>query len=63
LLRRPVRYSAAYFQYLGQTGLTVRGPRTGKLYRFDRHGAVVAVDLRDRRALAAVSNLRQVREP
>lgn len=49
------------FQYVGKAGLTVLGPRTGKRYRFDHPGAVVAVDPRDRRALAAVSLLRQVR--
>jgi hypothetical protein len=53
----------AYFQYLGKTGLTVIGPRTRRRYRFDRPGAVVAVDRRDERALAAVSVLRQVARP
>ena len=53
----------AYFQCLGKTGMTVIGPRTRKRYRFDRPGAVVAVDLRDRRALATVSILRQVGKP
>jgi hypothetical protein len=52
--------SLAYFQYLGKTGLTVTGPRTRKRYRFDHPGAVVAIDLRDRRAMATVSILRQV---
>ncbi len=49
-----------YFQYLGKTGLTVMGPRTRKSYRFDHSGAVVAVDPKDQRAMAAVSVLRQV---
>ena len=53
----------AYFQYLGHTGLTVRGPRSGQTYRFDGPGAVVAVDPRDRRALAAIARLRQVPRP
>jgi hypothetical protein len=52
----------AYFQYLGKTGVTVIAPRTRKRYRFDRTGAVVAVDPRDQRALAAVPTLRQVKE-
>ena len=59
-ISKPHSNSLAYFQYLGNTGLTVQGPRTLKRYRFDRPGAVVGVDLRDRRALAAVSILRQV---
>jgi hypothetical protein len=53
----------AYFQYLGKTGLTVIGPKTRQQYRFDRHGAIVAVDPRDESALAAVSVLRQVGKP
>jgi hypothetical protein len=61
--RSPEHDSLAYFQYLGHTGLTVIGPRTGKRYRFDSPGAIVAVDLQDQRALATVSLLRQVRKP
>jgi len=57
------RYTVAYFQYTGGTGLTVIGPRTGKRYRFERNGSVVAVDLGDRLSLAAVPNLRQVTNP
>ncbi len=57
------RYTVAYFQYTGSTGMTVIGPRTGKRYRFDRNGSVAAVDLGDRLSLAAVPNLRQVRNP
>jgi hypothetical protein len=55
--------STPYFQYIGKTGLTVMGPRTRNSYRFGSPGAVVAVDPRDRRALAAVSVLRQVSKP
>jgi hypothetical protein len=61
--REPIRYSFTYFQYLGRTGLTVVGPISGKRYRFDGYGAIVAVDPGDRRSLAAVPNLRQVRSP
>jgi hypothetical protein len=60
---RTERDSPAYFQYLGKRGLTVMGPKTRKVYRFDSPGAVVAVDPKDRRALSAVSALRQVRKP
>lgn len=60
--RRPERKTQVYFQYLGKTGLTVVA-RTGKSYRFDNPGAVVAADLRDLRSLAAVPTLRQVRQP
>jgi hypothetical protein len=61
--RRPERDSPAYFQYLGKRGLTVMGPKTRKVYRFDSPGAVVAVDPKDWRALSAVSALKQVRKP
>lgn len=54
------RAAYAYFQYLGTTALTVDGPVSGQRYRFDRPGATVAVDPRDRRSLAAVPKLRQV---
>jgi hypothetical protein len=60
---RPERDSTPYFQYIGNTGLTVMGPRTRKRYRFDSPGAVVAADPRDQRALSAVSILRLVRKP
>ena len=58
---RPSAY--AYFQYTGPTGLTVRAPNSGSRYRFNGAGAIVAVDPKDRRALAAVRQLRQVRGP
>lgn len=47
-----------YFQYVGNTGLTVQGRETRKRYRFDHPGAVVAVDVEDRPSLASVPNLR-----
>jgi hypothetical protein len=50
----------AFFEYIGQTALTAIGPATGKRYRFDRPGARLEVDLRDRRGIAAVPLLRQV---
>ena len=51
-----------YFQYIGATGLTLLGPMSGKRYRFESPGALVTVDPRDKRALAGVSVLRQVRK-
>ena len=57
------RYSTVYFEYLGTTGLTVVGSTTRKRYRFDGHGAIIAVDLRDRLSLSAVPKLRQVLRP
>jgi hypothetical protein len=50
-----------YFQYLGASQLTVIGPTSHKRYRFNNPGAIVAVDPLDKRALAGVSILKQVR--
>lgn len=52
-------YDRVIFEYVGDTGMTVVGPVTGKRYRFDRPGARVEVDLRDRRPLTGVPRLRQ----
>ncbi len=57
------RHGRIYFQYMGKTALRVTGPRSGRRYRFERTGAIVAVDHRDRQALRAVSQLRQVAMP
>jgi len=46
------------FKCVGPTALTVIGPATGRRYRFERPGALLAVDVRDRAALAAVLYLR-----
>jgi hypothetical protein len=57
---RRILRDRVFFKYLGQTGMTVIGPRTGKRYRFDGPGATVEVDLRDRLSLAALPRLRQM---
>jgi hypothetical protein len=48
-------------QYLGTTAMTVLGPVSGKVYRFDRPGAQVDLDRRDLSALAAVPKLKFIR--
>jgi hypothetical protein len=48
------------FQYVGSTGLTVTRTPSGATYRFAGPGARVLVDARDRRALAAIPQLRLV---
>jgi hypothetical protein len=53
------RYSVQ-FEYVGRTALTAIGPVSGKRYRFEKPGAVVTVDPRDRPGLAAVPALRGV---
>ena len=52
----------AYFSYLGQTGITVTGPFSTRVYRFLPNGAPIAVDVRDAASLARVPNLRMVRK-
>jgi hypothetical protein len=46
------------FEYVGRTALTVIGPASGLRYRFGSPGARLAVDPRDRAALAAVPQLK-----
>lgn len=58
---RRVLRDRVFFKYLGQTGMTVIGPKSGKRYRFDAPGSVVEVDLRDRPSLAGLPKLREVR--
>jgi len=57
---QPFRPVGATFEYVGRTGLTVRGPVTGRQYRFDRPGSRVEVDPRDRPSIAAVPMLRRL---
>ena len=54
--------TSVYFQYTGKTGMTVIGRETRRRYRFDKPGAVIAVDAKDKAALVFVPNLRQVDE-
>jgi hypothetical protein len=49
------------FEYLGRTGLTVKGSMTGRQYRFDKPGARVQVDPRDRPSILAIPLLKPVR--
>jgi len=58
---RPVeRRFTILFEYVGATALTAVGPASGRRYRFERPGARIAIDPRDRRALARVPGLREV---
>jgi hypothetical protein len=62
-LRRPAPVrgldrSTVLFEYLGPTGLTVRGAATGRSYRFAATGSRVSVDRRDAPSLRAVPHLR-----
>lgn len=48
------------FQYTGATGLTVRGPITGRTYRFAKPGNAMVVDERDAPYFGAVPSLRRL---
>jgi hypothetical protein len=54
------RLSYVPFEYVGRTAMTVVGRASGRTYRFDGPGAVVAVDPADRASLAAVPGLRRI---
>ncbi len=47
------------YQYLGRTAMTVVSPATGRQYRFDKPGAVLQVDARDRQWMERVPNIKQ----
>ncbi len=53
--------SGVLFMYSGNTGTTVTGPVSGIQYRFDRPGALVEIDVRDRVLLASLRQLKQVK--
>ena len=55
-----VEREAILFEYTGRTALSVRGPMTGRPYRFAGPGMRVSVDARDAAAVAGVPNLRRV---
>jgi len=57
------RHAYVFFEYTGNTGLTVVGPVSGQRYRFDAPGARQAVHPADKPSLAAVPNLRRVLGP
>lgn len=49
----------AVIEYVGATSLIVRGPASGRVYRFFSRGARLAVDARDAASLLAVPHLRR----
>ena len=51
------RASALRFQYVGRTALQVRGSWSGRLYNFERPGAILMIDPRDRRGMEKVPKL------
>ncbi len=59
----PRRSTTVLFEYVGKTRLVIIGPATRTGYRFDRPGARVLVDGRDRASLSSVPVLRVVGTP
>jgi hypothetical protein len=55
---RPENPRGLAYEYVGHTPLTVVGPASGQRYRFTP-GTILAVDPRDRTALAAIPLLRR----
>jgi hypothetical protein len=53
--------SVISFEYVGRGEAAIRGPVSGRLYRFSRPGERREVDARDRPGLAALPVLRWVR--
>lgn len=47
-----------WFEYTGNTAMTVFGPATGSYYRFGKPGARLRIDARDIPYLKGVPNLR-----
>jgi hypothetical protein len=52
--------SGPLFQYIGSTALTVMGPISGALYRFQRTGSWLHVDPRDRAGLMRIPVLKAI---
>ena len=52
--------TAPIFEYTGGTALTVRGPATGREYRFAHAGARVQVEPQDQASIAQVPKLRRI---
>ncbi len=59
-LPRRTYFTTIRFEYLGDAAVTLVSPGTGRPYRFERKGARVEIDPRDRPWLASQPNLRQL---
>lgn len=59
--RRQQSPPSTRFRYTGATALTVHGPVSGRIYRFEGPGAALTVDPGDAPALAGVPGLQAVR--
>lgn len=50
-----------YFEYTGNSGLTIIGGVTGKRYRFDHSGDIQLIDYRDAGGMIAVPVLKKIK--
>jgi hypothetical protein len=57
----PSRTASTVFEYTGEGPVEIRGAASGRSYRFAGTGHRIAIDPRDRPALAGVAGLRRVR--
>jgi hypothetical protein len=61
--QQPEGNTSVYFKYTGSTDMTVIGRETRTSYRFDKPGAIVAVDARDKAAFMTLPHLRLMETP
>lgn len=54
----PPAFGGSILEYVGASGLTVRGPVSGHVYRFSKSGTRISVDARDTPYLLAIPQLR-----
>jgi len=54
-------WTDTYFEYTGNSGLTVSGGVTGKRYRFNQPGDIQLIDYRDASGMMAVTLLKRVK--
>ncbi len=60
LEKRLVPPETVIFEYTGLTRMFVKGPMTGRTYRFGATGQRVAIDRRDMPSVTAVPNLKRL---
>lgn len=57
----PAAAGPSYFEHVSAGTLVVRGPVSGKQYRFVGQGATLIIDHRDRASLKRVPHIRELR--
>jgi hypothetical protein len=62
-MTRAADQQGTLFEYIGPTRMMVRGPASGRIYRFSKSHTSVLIEDRDVPFLAAVPNLRLAAAP